>query len=71
MSETHPSSWINWPTTDKPLNKYKYAGIEFNMSLDQMNWNRATYSILDWLGDLGGLLDILLKIGELLVEPIA
>ena len=36
-----------------------------------MNWNRATYSILDWLGDLGGLLDILLKIGELVVEPVA
>ena len=34
MSETHPSSWINWPTAEKPLNKYKYAGIEFNMSLD-------------------------------------
>ena len=41
------------------------------MSLDVMNWNRQTYSLLDWLGDLGGLLDILLHIGRILVFPIS
>ena len=61
MSETKPSAWIDYP------DHYKFASVEFNMSMDQMNWTRSTYSILDWLGDLGGLLDILLKIGELLV----
>ena len=30
---------------------------------------RQTYSMLDWLGDLGGLLDALLKIGTILVFP--
>ena len=36
-----------------------------------MNWNRQTYSLLDWLGDLGGLLDILLHIGHVMMLPIA
>ena len=41
------------------------------MSLDVMNWNRQTYSLLDWLGDLGGLLDILLHMGHIIVFPIS
>ena len=36
-----------------------------------MVWTRQTYSLLDWLGDLGGLLDILFYIGAALVEPVA
>lgn len=36
-----------------------------------MVWTRQTYSLLDWLGDLGGLLDILYYIGLALVEPVA
>ena len=41
------------------------------MSLDVMNWNRQTYSLLDWLGDTGGLLEILLHIGHTMMMPIA
>ena len=41
------------------------------MSRDVTNWTRSTYSILDWLGDLGGLLDILLHIGSAIVTPVA
>ena len=41
------------------------------MNLDKTNWNRQTYSLLDWLGDLGGLLDIMLHIGHVLVHPVA
>ena len=51
--------------------KYKYVSIEFNMALDQQNWAREAYSLLDYLGDMGGLLDILLHIGALAVEPVA
>mmetsp|Transcript_12545 Transcript_12545/g.16084 ORF Transcript_12545/g.16084 Transcript_12545/m.16084 type:complete len:135 (+) Transcript_12545:869-1273(+) len=71
LSENLPSAWINWPTPEEPTNKYKYVSIEFNMKLDKLNWQRATYSLLDWLGDLGGLLDILLHIGQVLIEPVA
>ena len=71
MSSAQPSSWINWPTEDKPSNKYKYASIEFNMSSNIMNWNRTTYSILDWLGDLGGLFGMLFSLASLAVAPMA
>ena len=40
IGQVEPSSWINWPTKEKPNNRYKYASIEFNMSTDQMNWSR-------------------------------
>ena len=36
-----------------------------------MVWARQTYSLLDWLGDLGGLLDIMFYIGRAFVEPVA
>ena len=41
------------------------------MSLDVQNWNRQTYSLLDWLGDLGGLLDVLLHMGRIMVFPVS
>ena len=71
MSEPKPSAWLYWPTVDQPSNRYKYISVEFNLSLNQMVWTRQTYHLLDWLGDLGGLLDILYYIGRVLVEPIA
>ena len=40
------------------------------MNLDRMTWNRQTYSILDWLGDIGGLLDIMIYMGYLMVYPV-
>ena len=46
-------------------------GIEYNMSLDVKNWTRQTYSLLDWLGDLGGLLDVLLHMGRIMVFPVS
>ena len=36
-----------------------------------MMWTRQTYSLLDWLGDLGGLIDIMIYIGRALVEPVS
>ena len=62
MSDTLPSSWLNWPTPENPSAEYKYLSVEFNMSMDQKNWSSSSYSILDWLGDLGGLLDALLHV---------
>ena len=44
-----------------------YAGnimnFAFQMSLDTKQYSRSVYSILDFLGDVGGLLSILLPIG--------
>ena len=41
------------------------------MSLDVLNCTRQTYSLLDWLGDLGGLMDVLLHMGRIMVFPIS
>lgn len=35
---------------------------EINMHRDRIFWNRQTYSLLDYLGDLGGLTDALMFI---------
>ena len=67
----NPSSWIYFPTDDNPLGKYKFGSIELGVNLDLYNVSRQTYSLLDWLGDVGGLLDILLHMGSALVLPIA
>ena len=40
------------------------------MSLDLMHWNRSTYSLLDWLGDLGGLFEALMYICAVIVKPL-
>ena len=38
------------------------------MSLDTKQYNRSVYSILNFLGDVGGLLSILLPIGSLFID---
>ena len=50
---------------------FKYASVEINMTLDLRRWQRQTYSILDWLGDLGGLYDSLFILCRFLISPIA
>ena len=39
--------------------------------MDVKQWNRQTYSLLDWLGDLGGLFDALLYICRMLISPLS
>ena len=39
--------------------------------MDLKNYSRETYSFLDWLGDLGGLIDILLMGTKYIVWPFA
>ena len=45
--------------------------MEINFSPDTAIINRQTYSLLDWLGDLGGLFDALYLIGYALIAPLA
>ena len=47
-----------------------FGGVGFQMSLNTQLHNRSVYSILDFLGDVGGLLSILLSIGALFVSLI-
>ena len=43
--------------------------IEFVASKHQRNFSRSVYSILDYLGDVGGLLDALKLIASALIAP--
>ena len=66
-----PSSWNKYPTKENPSNKYKFTSLEINMSIDKKVVNRETYSMLDWLGDLGGLYDALRLLCRFIVAPIS
>ena len=65
------SAWNKFPTLEDPLSRYKFTSVEVNFSPDQQLVTRQTYSILDWLGDMGGLLDALYLIGMIIMSPIS
>ena len=66
-----PSSWNKFPTKEEPSRRYKFTSLEVNLSLDKLVVNRETYSLLDWLGDLGGLFDALKLLCAFLISPIS
>lgn len=66
-----PSSWNKFPTPENPSNKYKYVSLELVVGPDKVIINRESYSMLDWLGDLGGLVDALYYICLTIVAPVA
>ena len=59
----------NWPTPEKPFNEFKYVSVVIGLGRNLHQINRQTYSVLDWLGDLGGLIDALYYIGYYLMSP--
>ena len=65
------SAWINFPTAENPRTRYKHASVVIKVNPDQKKTSRQTYSMLDWIGDIGGLYDGLNVIGALLIKPIA
>jgi hypothetical protein len=48
-----PSSYNKFP------NGYKYIGVEVLLNMDILSTERQTYGILDYLGDIGGLSELL------------
>ena len=69
--DPEPSAWNKFPTVENPLTRYKFTSVEVNHSADRQTIGRQTYSILDWLGDMGGLVDALYYITKLLIHPLA
>ena len=65
------SAWDKKITPEAPLNKYKFYSVGFDLEKSLIKTNRETYSLLDWVGDIGGLLDGLFLIGDILVGPFA
>ena len=68
ISEPGISSW-NEDLIKNPGGRYKFNSMELNFSQDLILIQRQTYSILDWLGDIGGLNDALLAIIKLILTP--
>ena len=64
-----PSAWARFPTEDEPDNRYKFSSIAFKFIQGSKVIERQTYSLLEWLGDIGGLFDALRLIGAGLVAP--
>ena len=67
----HYSSWNAFPTEADPEALYKFAGVDFSLSLDMRMYSRQTYSLLDFLGDIGGVLEFFIYLGEFLANPFA
>lgn len=66
-----PSMLEHWPTEENPDGFYKFSSIWIEFSQDQFMIERQSYSVLEWLGDIGGLFDALRLIGFLMVAPFA
>ena len=62
-----PAAWQNYPSESNPYGLYTYYAIDVTMNLDVTMHNRKTYSLLDWLGDVGGLLDGLYLLVEFFI----
>ena len=56
-----------YPSKSNPYGPYYYYALFFTMNLDVTVHNRKTYSLLDWLGDVGGLLDGLYLVVEFFI----
>ena len=59
-----------WPTWEDP-GLYKFNSMWLELSNEHTIINRQTYSLLEMVGDIGGLFDGLLTIGHILLGPVA
>ena len=58
-----------YPSEENPNAMWEYLFIHFSLDNDLRQISRQTYSILDWCGDWGGVLDALFLIAEIIVYP--
>ena len=65
-----PSSISNWPTKTKQ-GQYKIQGLWIENSPMFTTYERSTYNVLEWFGDVGGLLEALKLIGSFIALPFA
>ena len=62
-----PAAWTTYPSESNPYGYYTFYELNLTMNLDVTIHNRKTYSLLDWLGDVGGLLDGLYLLVEFFI----
>mmetsp|Transcript_2845 Transcript_2845/g.3878 ORF Transcript_2845/g.3878 Transcript_2845/m.3878 type:complete len:138 (+) Transcript_2845:506-919(+) len=64
------SSWNEFPSAENPYSDYKFASFAVMRESDVEVISRQGYSVLDWLGDWGGLMDALIMIADILMIPL-
>ena len=57
LEAAEPSYFTEFPTKESPTNFYKYISLWLELGQTVYKVERQTYSLLDWLGDVGGLFD--------------
>ena len=69
--DVEASSWSKFPSEEDPRTRYKHVSVTINASADKRQISRTTYSLLDWVGDIGGLFDGLNTIVTFFLKPLA
>ena len=64
MNKPEASGYIEFPET------YKIIGVDILLDFTLKTIDRSTYSILDFLGDVGGFYGILMLIGNVLLHKL-
>ena len=61
---------FEWPTKNTTtMSWYSFCGIELSLTQNYMVIERSTYSLLEWLGDVGGPFDGLSLVAQLIIAP--
>ena len=60
---------FNWIDPATPLSERRYVSIYLRQDENVRRYKREEYDILTFLGDLGGLLDIILLAGVAISSP--
>ena len=69
MQQQLPSAW-NHDLEERPRGEYVFGRVLIDQENSIYKINRQTYNLLEWLGDIGGLLDAILFIAQLALWPI-
>lgn len=67
LKDAIPSSW-NDNLVENPKGKYKYGSIEIGWADEKEFVQRNSYSLLDMLGDIGGLSELLKTVGHIILS---
>ena len=71
LEAPEPSYFKEFPTKENPTKFYKFNGLWLELGQSVYKVERQTYSLLDWLGDVGGLFDGLLIIFSSIMGSLA
>ena len=69
LGQQFPSSWMD-DLSEKPKGKYKFGSMHLIVDQNKQMTIRQTYGLLDYIGDIGGLIDALYYMIIFLLSPL-